>query len=60
MHFLRSNSQIIDTAEGNLSVRQLLGVDIDSGTVFGNNPSQNYGLPAETSCLIRDYFHVAY
>ena len=30
MLFLRSNSQIIDTAEGNLSAGQFIGVDIDS------------------------------
>jgi hypothetical protein len=31
MLFVRGNSQIIDTAEGNLSVGQFLGIDTDSG-----------------------------
>ena len=31
MLFLLSNSQIVDTAEGNLTAGQFIGVDIDSG-----------------------------
>ena len=40
--FLRSNSQIIDTAEGNLSAGQFIGVDIDSENIseFGSSLNQ--------------------
>ena len=33
--FLRSNSQIFDSAEGNLSAGQYLGAGIESGTSSG-------------------------
>ena len=40
MLFLLSNSQIVDTAEGNLTAWQFIGVDIDSGTTYSCRKNQ--------------------
>ena len=47
MLFFRGNSQIIDTAEGNLSVGQFLGIDTDSGIIFTAAYLPKFKIPRE-------------